>query len=57
VFSGLIVNYTSKFKKIGVFTILGACSNNGISARANIISSGTNFHLCLYKKTNLEKKH
>jgi hypothetical protein len=57
VFSGLVVNYASRSKKIRVFIILGAYSNNRISARANMTSSGTNFHLCLYKKTNSEKKH
>jgi hypothetical protein len=56
-FSGLVVNYASKSKKIRVFAMLGAYSNNGTSARANITSSGTNFHLCLYKKTNSKKKH
>jgi len=57
VFNGLIVNYASKSKKIRVFTILRAYSNNKTSARANIISSSTNFHLYLYKKTNSKKKH
>jgi hypothetical protein len=57
VFSGLVANYASRSKKIRVFVTLGARSNNRISARANTTSSGTNFHSCLYKKTNLEKKH
>jgi hypothetical protein len=57
VFGGLIANYASRSKKIRVFITLGARSNNKMSARANTISSGTNFHPCLYKKTNSEKKH
>jgi hypothetical protein len=57
VFSGLIANYASRSKKIRVFITLEARSNNRTSARANITSSGINFHLCLYKKTNSEKKH
>ena len=57
VFGGLAANYAFRFKKIRVFTTLRARSNNRTSARANTTSSGTNFHLCLYKKTNLEKKH
>ena len=56
-FSGLIADYASKSKKIRVFVILKARSNNKISARANTTSSGTNFYLYLYKKINLEKKH
>ena len=57
VFSRLTANYASRSKKIRVFTTLRACSNNRTSARANTTSSGTNFHPCLCKKTNLEKKH
>jgi hypothetical protein len=57
VFNGLAADYASRSKKIGVFATLGARSNNGMSARANMTSSGTNFHLCLCKKINLEKKH
>jgi hypothetical protein len=57
VFSGLVADYAFKSKKIKVFTTLGARSNNRISARANTTSFGTNFYPCLYKKTNLEKKH
>jgi hypothetical protein len=57
VFGGLVADYASGFKKIGVFVMLGACSDNGMSARANMISSGTNFYLCLCKKINLEKKY
>jgi hypothetical protein len=57
VFNRLIVNYTFKFKKIKVFIILRAYFNNKTSVKVNIISSGINFHLYLYKKTNLKKKH
>jgi hypothetical protein len=57
VFDGLAADYASRSKKIGVFAMLGARSNNRISARANTTSSSTNFHLCLCKKTNSEKKH
>ena len=57
VFNRLTIDYTFRSKKIRVFIILRACSNNKISARANIISFNTNFYLCLYKKTNLKKKH
>ena len=57
VFNRLVVNYASRFKKIRVFITLRARSNNKTSARANIISSSTNFHLYLYKKTNSKKKH
>jgi hypothetical protein len=57
VFNRLVINYTFKFKKIKVFIILRARSNNKISVKANIISSSINFHPCLYKKINSEKKH
>jgi hypothetical protein len=57
VFSGLVANYAFRSKKTRVFITLGACSNNGISARANLTSSGNTFYLCLYKKIDLEKKH
>jgi DNA-binding CsgD family transcriptional regulator len=56
-FNGLTVNYAFKSKKIKVFTTLKAYSNNKTSVRANITSSSINFHLYLYKKTNLKKKH
>jgi len=57
VFGGLAADYASGSKKIGVFTTLGARSDNGTSARPNTTSSGTNFHPCPCKKTNSEKKH
>jgi hypothetical protein len=57
VFNGLVINYASKSKKIKVFITLRACSNNRISVKANTISFSINFYLCLYKKTNLKKKH
>ena len=57
VFNRLVVNYAFKSKKIKVFIILKAYSNNKTSAKANTISFNTNIYLYLYKKTNSKKKH
>jgi hypothetical protein len=56
VFNRLIINYIFRFKKTKVFIILRACFNNKTSIKANIISSGTNFYLYLYKKNKLKEK-
>jgi hypothetical protein len=57
VFNKLIINYAFKSKKIKVFIILKAYSNNKTSVKANTMSFNINFYLYLYKKTNLKKKH
>jgi hypothetical protein len=50
-------NAISRSKKTGVFATIRAYSDIETSTRSNIKISANETYLCLYKKTDIEKKH